>query len=108
MILIWVVCGEVALQTTYLYLIIPSSDDTWAWERLIVARPDMEARFTGWDQLGGFAWVRILSRRPEFAGRCDWSKLKPLVWRQLLMCLPQFADKCDKWEEMRSFGGDLQ
>ena len=62
MILIWVVCGEVALQTTYLYLIIPSSDDTWAWERLIVATPEMAERFTGWDQLGGFSWARILSR----------------------------------------------
>ena len=39
--------------------------------------------------------VRILSRRPEFADRCDWSKLKPLAWRQLLMRQPQFADKCD-------------
>jgi hypothetical protein len=47
--------------------------------------------------------LRILSRRPEFADRCDWSKLKPLAWRQLLMRQPQFADKCDKWDEMRSF-----
>ena len=44
----------------------------------------------------------------ELADRCAWSKLKPLACRQLLMCQPQFADKCDKWEEMRSFGGDLQ
>jgi hypothetical protein len=64
----------------------------------------MAERFTGWDLLGGFAWVRILSRRPEFADRCDWSKLKPLAWRQLLMRQPQFADKCDKWDEMRLFG----
>jgi hypothetical protein len=49
---------------------------------------------------GGFAWARILSRRPEFADRCDWSKLKPLAWRQLLMRQPQFADKCDKWDGM--------
>jgi hypothetical protein len=40
-----------------------------------------------------------LSRRPEFADRCDWSKLKPLAWRQLLLRQPQFADKCDKWDE---------
>lgn len=61
----------------------------------IVAKPEMAERFTGWNELGGFAWARILSRRPEFAGRCDWSKLKPLAWRQLLMCQPQFTDKCD-------------
>ena len=48
-------------------------DDTWAWERLIVAKPEMAVYFTGWDQLGGFAWARILSRRPEFADR--WSGL---------------------------------
>ena len=30
-------------------------DDTWAWERLIVAKPEMAVYFTGWDQLGGFA-----------------------------------------------------
>ena len=59
----------------------PPQDDTWAWERLIVAKPEMAERFTGWDQLGGFAWARILSRRPEFADRCDWSKLKPLAGR---------------------------
>ena len=71
----------------------------------IVAKPEMAVYFTGWDQLGGFAWARILSRRPEFADRCDWSKLKPLAWRQLLMRQPQFADKCDKWEGVRPFGG---
>jgi hypothetical protein len=49
--------------------------------------------------------VSCLSRRPEFADRCDWLKLKPLAWRQLLMRQPQFVDKCDKWEEIRPFGG---
>jgi hypothetical protein len=44
----------------------------------------MAERFTGCDQLGGFAWARILSRRPEF------------------------ADRCDKWDEMRRFGGNRQ
>lgn len=28
----------------------------------IVATPEMAERFTGWDQFGGFAWARILSR----------------------------------------------
>ena len=88
--------------------LIPPQDDTWAWERLIVAKPEMASKFTGWDRFGGFAWARILSRRPEFAYRCDWSKLKPLAWRQLLMRQPQFADKCDKWEEMHPFGGHLR
>jgi hypothetical protein len=41
----------------------PPQDDTWAWERLIVSKPEMAVCFTGWDQLGGFAWARILSRR---------------------------------------------
>ena len=45
-----------------------------------VAKSEVAERFTGWDQLGGFAWARILSRRPEFADRCDWSKLKMRVW----------------------------
>ena len=58
--------------------------------------------------VGGFAWARILSRRPEFAYRCDWSKLKPLAWLQLLVRQPQFTDKCDKWDGMRPFGGDRQ
>ena len=80
-------------------MLMPSQDDTWAWERLIVAKPEMAEHFTSWDQLGGFSWARILSRRPEFADRCDWSKLKPLAWQQLLMRQPQFADKCDKWED---------
>jgi hypothetical protein len=61
----------------------------------IVAKPEMAERFTSWDQLGGFAWARILSRWPELADCCDWAKLKPLAWRQLLMRQPQFADKCD-------------
>ena len=63
----------------------------------------MAEKFTNWDQLGGFALARILSRQTEFADRCDWTKLKPLAWRQLLIRQPQFANKCDKWEEMRSF-----
>ena len=28
----------------------------------IVAKPEMAAQFTGWNELGGFAWARILSR----------------------------------------------
>jgi len=28
----------------------------------IVAKPEMAERFTGWNELGGFAWARILSR----------------------------------------------
>ena len=88
------------------FVFLPSTDDTWAWEHLIVSTPEMAAQFTGWDQLGGFAWARILSRRPEFADRCDWSKLKPLAWIQLLRRQPQFADKCDKWDEMCSYGGE--
>lgn len=84
----------------------PPSDDTWAWEHLIVAKPEMAEQFTGWDRFGGFAWARILSQRPELADRCDWSKLKPLAWIQLLRRQPQFVDKCDKWNEMRSYGGE--
>ena len=46
-----------------------------------MAKPETAERFTGWNELGGIAWARILSRRPEFADRCDWSKLKPLAGR---------------------------
>ena len=59
----------------------PPQDDIWAWERLIVAKPEMAEHFTGWNEVGVSAWARILSRRLEFAYRCDWSKLKPLAWR---------------------------
>jgi hypothetical protein len=38
---------------------------------LIVAKPEMAEQFIGRNQLGDFAWARILSRRPEFADRCD-------------------------------------
>ena len=41
----------------------PPQDDTWAWERLIVVKPEMAELFTGWNEVGGFAWARILSRR---------------------------------------------
>ena len=103
-----VVCGgNFSLQTIFLIMLYPSQDDTWAWERLIVAKPELAELFTGWNELGGFAWARILSRRPEFADRSAWSKLKPFAWRQLLMRQPQFADKCDKWAEIRLFGGDV-
>ena len=54
----------------------------------------MAEQFTGWDQFVGFAWARFLSRRPEFADRCDWSKLKPLAWRQLLMRMRNFLASC--------------
>jgi hypothetical protein len=38
----------------------------------------MAERFTGCDQLGGFAWAQILSRGPEFADCCDWSKISQI------------------------------
>jgi hypothetical protein len=44
-----------------------------------VAKSEVAEQFAGWDLLGGFAWARILSRRPEFADRCDWSNLKTAV-----------------------------
>jgi hypothetical protein len=34
-----------------------------------VAKSEVAERFAGWDLLGGFAWARILSWRPEFADR---------------------------------------
>lgn len=43
----------------------------------IVAKPEMAAQFTGWDLLGGFAWARMLSRRPELADRCDRAACAP-------------------------------
>jgi len=84
---------------------LPPQNDTWVLERLIVAKPEMAERLAGWDQFGGFAWVRILSRRPEFADRCDWSKLKSHACR-LLMRQPQFGDEYNKWEALCPYGGD--
>ena len=51
------------MRTIILIMLYPSQDDTWAWERLIVAKPEMAELFTGWNELGGFVWARILSRR---------------------------------------------
>ena len=47
----------------------------------VVAKPEMAERFTGWDQFGGFAWARILSRRTEFADHknCCGGKSLPLI-----------------------------
>ena len=58
---------------------IPPQDDTWAWERLIVAKPEMAEHFTGWNEVGVSAWAWILSRRTEFTDCCDWSKRNPLA-----------------------------
>ena len=63
------------------------------WEQLLAERPEAAEHFARWDLLGGFAWARLLSRRPEFADKCDWRRLKPVAWMQLLRRQPQFAAK---------------
>lgn len=68
-------------------------ENVWEWEWLLAERPEAAEHFTRWDLFGGFAWVRLLSLRPEFADKCSWWKLKPMAWRQLLLCQPQFAAK---------------
>ena len=70
-----------------------TEENVWEWEQLLAERPDKAEHFTRWDLLGGFAWARLLSRRPELADKCDWRKLKPMAWRQLLRHQPQFAAK---------------
>ena len=70
-----------------------TEENVWEWEHLLAERPDKAEHFTRWDLLGGFAWARLLSRRPELADKCDWRKLKPMAWRQLLRHQPQFAAK---------------
>lgn len=70
-----------------------TEENVWKWERILAERPEEAAHFTRWDMFRGFAWARLLSRRPEFADKCDWRKLKPLAWRQLLIRQPQFAAK---------------
>ena len=70
-----------------------TEENVWEWEQLLVESPDKAEHFTRWDLLGGFAWARLLSRRPELADKCDWRKLKPMAWRQLLRHQPQFAAK---------------
>lgn len=70
-----------------------TAENVGEWEQLLAERPEAAERFTRWDLLGGFAWARLLSRRPEFADKCDWRKLKPMAWRQLLLRQPQFAAK---------------
>ena len=70
-----------------------TEENVGEWEHLLAERSEAAERFTRWDLLGGFAWARILSRRPELADKCDWLKLKPMAWRQLLLRQPQFAAK---------------
>ena len=70
-----------------------TEENVWEWEQLLAERPEAAKQFTRWDMLGGFAWARILSRRPELSDKCDWRKLKPMAWRQLLRYQPQFAAK---------------
>ena len=38
----------------------------------IVAKPEWAERFTGWDQLGGFAWARILKILGYFKSECNF------------------------------------
>lgn len=70
-----------------------TEENVWEWERFLAERPEAEEHFIRWDLFGGFAWARLLSRRPELADKCDWRKLKPMAWRQLLLRQPQFAAK---------------
>ena len=75
----------------------------WDWVCVLRADPSRADEFDGWDRLGGFNIVRILSAQPQLARYCDLGKLKPLAWVRLLRKQPQFAAQCDKWDEMREF-----
>ena len=62
-------------------------------ENAIVAKEEFET-------LTGSDWVRLLSKKPQFADKCDkWDEFKDHYWAHLLEEQPQFADKCDKWNE---------
>ena len=67
------------------------------------------------ETLGGSDWVRLLSKKPQFADKCDcckisnaliegttvsyWHKLTAKQWCDLLIKQLQFIDKCD-WSKM--------
>ena len=51
------------------------------------------------ETLSGSDWVRLLSKKPQFADKCEWHKLTGKQWSDLLLKQPQFADKCNKWDE---------
>ena len=56
------------------------------------------------DKLAGEDWVRLLTKHPRLADKCNWSSLSGEDWAELLCGQPQFADRCDAWDQMD--GGD--
>ena len=71
------------------------------------------------ETLSGSDWVRLLSKKPQFADKCDrneitddngapitvsyWRKLTGKQWSDLLIKQPQFADTCDKWRYFKGY-----
>ena len=47
------------------------------------------------ETLSGSDWVRLLSKKPQFADKCEWHKLTGKQWSDLLLKQPQFVIKCD-------------
>ena len=52
------------------------------------------------ETLSGSDWVRLLSKKTQFANKCDkWDIFRQKDWAELLRYQPQFAEKCDKWND---------
>ena len=51
------------------------------------------------ETLSGSDWVRLLSKKPQFADKCNWNKLTGTYWAKLLKKQPQFVVKCD-WNKI--------
>ena len=70
------------------------------WVRLLSKKTQFADK-CNWDSLKGIGWCRLLSTQPQFADKCDWTKLDSNTyhWFKLLQDQPHFADKCNKWAE---------
>ncbi len=45
-----------------------------------------------WKRINGEDWVRILTKLPQLADKCDWSEVTTYDWVELLRERPEFVD----------------
>ena len=66
---------------------------------LLVHQPQFANKCDKWDDMGGYDWADLLSRQPQFSGRCPWDKLNGWAWARLVESQPQFIDKIP-WDKL--------
>ncbi len=47
-----------------------------------------------WKRINGEDWVRILTKLPQLADKCDWSEVMNVDWVELLRERPEFVELC--------------